>query len=180
MLDTILSVVSTFGSTIETVKKGYDAYKQVCAIARGETHTSPLDRIATSFERLSERILYAPNLHAVEDVSRTQQQYVNDLRAVREVLDPVQRAVGTDILSSAMILTPEKMRQTLVKNPWDVLMDVRPVPLDGSAWVTGGEQDWHLLRGGSWGYDAYACRSANRSRNADKSYSNGFRLSCSG
>ncbi|OQW94536.1 MAG: hypothetical protein BWK79_05610, partial [Beggiatoa sp. IS2] len=68
MLDTILSVVSTFSSTVATAKKGYDAYKQVCAIAKGETRTNPLDRIATSFERLSEKILYAPNLNAVEDV----------------------------------------------------------------------------------------------------------------
>ena len=36
-------------------------------------------------------------------------------------------------------------------------------PSDGSAWMTGGEQDKRVMRGGSWNYIGRRCRSANRS-----------------
>src|SRR5205823_8267237 len=35
-------------------------------------------------------------------------------------------------------------------------------PTDGSAWLSGGEQKYRVLRGGSWGYHAYYLRSAGR------------------
>ncbi len=35
-------------------------------------------------------------------------------------------------------------------------------PTDGSAWVTGGESNWRIFRGGSWGNDPQLCRSAAR------------------
>ena len=51
-------------------------------------------------------------------------------------------------------------------------------PTDGSAWLTGGEQNRRALRGGSWCNVVINCRSANRNRyNADFRYLfNGFRV----
>jgi formylglycine-generating enzyme required for sulfatase activity len=37
-------------------------------------------------------------------------------------------------------------------------------PTDGSAWLSGGEQKYRVLRGGSWSYDALNLRSAYRDR----------------
>ncbi|MBD2095112.1 SUMF1/EgtB/PvdO family nonheme iron enzyme [Trichocoleus sp. FACHB-591] len=53
-------------------------------------------------------------------------------------------------------------------------------PSDGSAWVTGGNSDLRLLRGGLWNFNPGYCRSANRSRNTlDSSYYYiGFRVVC--
>lgn len=39
-------------------------------------------------------------------------------------------------------------------------------PTDGSAWLSGGEQKYRVMRGGSWKHDASYCRSAYRLRNS--------------
>lgn len=56
----------------------------------------------------------------------------------------------------------------------------RPAPTDGSAWVTGGNQYFRPLRGGSWGYSPANCRAANRyyNRPDDPSSNVGFRIAC--
>jgi formylglycine-generating enzyme required for sulfatase activity/uncharacterized caspase-like protein len=53
-------------------------------------------------------------------------------------------------------------------------------PVDGSAWITGGNASSRLLRGGSWRNNPDNCRSANRLRYAPTfRYSNvGFRVVC--
>jgi len=86
-----------------------------------------LEGIHNKFEQLSDHIVYAKSLSAVEDVTRTQQQKVEDLREARQYLEPVQQALGQEIVSSAIVVTPERMQRVLQKNPWDVLLDVRPV-----------------------------------------------------
>ncbi len=54
-------------------------------------------------------------------------------------------------------------------------------PVDGSAWVNNNSSQYRLLRGGSWYYNAYYCRSAFRYRyDADyRYYVIGFRVVCS-
>lgn len=51
-------------------------------------------------------------------------------------------------------------------------------PTDGSAWVTGGEGDLRLRRGGSWSNVPRICRSANRLGQSlvDRSDTDGFRV----
>jgi formylglycine-generating enzyme required for sulfatase activity len=39
-------------------------------------------------------------------------------------------------------------------------------PTDGRAWVSGGEQKYRVIRGGSWKHDASFCRSAHRFKNS--------------
>jgi formylglycine-generating enzyme required for sulfatase activity len=44
--------------------------------------------------------------------------------------------------------------------------DYNEAPVDGSAWLSGGEQSYRVVRGGAWHIVAYGCRSADRSRGA--------------
>ncbi len=85
-----------------------------------------LEGIHAKFEQLSDHIVYAKSLSAVEDVTRSRQQKVEDLREARQYLEPVQQALGQEIISSAIVVTPERMQRALQKNPWDVLIEVRP------------------------------------------------------
>ncbi len=54
-------------------------------------------------------------------------------------------------------------------------------PSDGSAWITGGDDGYKIIRGGSWGYYPGNCRSASRSYNLPGNRFNyiGFRVCCS-
>jgi formylglycine-generating enzyme required for sulfatase activity len=54
-------------------------------------------------------------------------------------------------------------------NVWEWCEDVwhdnyYGAPTDGSAWLSGGDQNRHALRGGSWKYNAFVCRSVDRYR----------------
>jgi len=121
MLGTILSIMGGLNTA-------HDFYKNASGIIKPNENNQIL-QLTKSIERLSDLILYAPNMETVRDVTQTRQRKIDDLRDVRESLEPVQKAIGQEILSSAMILTPEKMQKALAKSPWEVLLDIRPLNL---------------------------------------------------
>jgi len=120
------------GTIIALTGLAKDVYDTISGIRKVD-HTpqvvKQLEALNTKFEKLGDHILYALSIQPVRDTSKNKQHIVTDLREVRQYLEPVQQAVGGDILSSAMILTPELMQQLIRKNPWQVLIDIRPVNL---------------------------------------------------
>ncbi|MDM8562312.1 formylglycine-generating enzyme family protein [Candidatus Marithioploca araucensis] len=123
MLETFLSISGGFNTLHET-------YQRISGIFKADKNQQYLERIASGIERLSETILYAPSQENVIDVNQSHQRKINSLKEVKESLEPVQRAVGGEILSSAMIWTPEKMQNVMrEKGPWEVLADIRPLAL---------------------------------------------------
>ncbi len=130
-IEGLLSIFSGFNTV-------HESYKRISGMLRGNKDESlqymermcqGVEGLSATFEKLSEKIVYAPDMQAVLDTTQTTQQKIEDLREVREYLEPVQQALDEDILSSAMIFTPERMQEALNKSPWEVLMDVRPVNL---------------------------------------------------
>jgi formylglycine-generating enzyme required for sulfatase activity len=70
-------------------------------------------------------------------------------------------------------------------NVWEWCLDhfhdsYNGAPADGSAWVTGGDSQFRLVRGGSWYLDPVGCRSAYRLRILPnvRDYGLGFRVVC--
>jgi len=68
-------------------------------------------------------------------------------------------------------------------NVWEWCQDwyhdsYNAAPTDGSAWLSGGEQKYRVLRGGSWDYNAESVRSASRLANTpvDRNEDYGFRV----
>jgi eukaryotic-like serine/threonine-protein kinase len=66
-------------------------------------------------------------------------------------------------------------------NVWEWCKDIwhenyKGAPTDGSAWLTDGNSQYHMLRGGSWYDNDRNCRSANRGRNNLWYHNIGFRV----
>ncbi|NEO52928.1 MAG: SUMF1/EgtB/PvdO family nonheme iron enzyme [Okeania sp. SIO3B5] len=64
-------------------------------------------------------------------------------------------------------------------NVWECCQDVwhsnyNGAPTDGSAWETGGDSNYRILRGGSWINNSFNCRSARRNDN-DADYRDNYR-----
>ncbi len=103
--------------------------KTICGIfkSHGNKISQSLEQMTMTVECLSDKIWYAPSVISVQDISQYRQWIVEDLREVRTLLEPVQRLLKSEILSSALIIMPDKMQKAFAKNPWDVLTDIRPI-----------------------------------------------------
>ncbi len=77
-------------------------------------------------ERLSDHILYTPSIQQVHAINETSDK-VSDLRELREMLEPVQTGLNQDILSTAVLSTPSKLKEAFRKDPFEVLIETRPV-----------------------------------------------------
>ena len=71
-------------------------------------------------------------------------------------------------------------------NVWEWCQDVwhdsyEGAPIDGSAWIEGGDQEYRVVRSGSWLSDPRPCRSASRLTytSGDRNNYIGFRVCCS-
>jgi len=127
-------MLETFISLCGAANTIHDSYNKISGIfkSKDNSHLEYLDRIASGIERLSDNILYAPNMEAVRDITQNRQRKIDNFREVKESLEPLQKAVGSEILSSAIILTPDKMQIAMQKSPWEILLDIRPVSLSNS------------------------------------------------
>lgn len=106
-----------------------DLYCKVSGILKGHSSKQVLDRIAIGIERLSDNIFFAPNIHVIQQLNQQPQRYITDLREVRQYLEPIQQVVGGQILSSSMIVSPDKLQVAFKRNPWEVLDYIRPANL---------------------------------------------------
>ena len=127
----VLEIISSVTSVISLANAGLGLYRSISGICRSDKSQDrildELKQIRIQFERLNDHIIYTPSLKAVIDLSQPSQRQVVDLREVKAYLEPVQQAIGQDIISSCMIPTPERLVRELQKNPYDVLDNIRPV-----------------------------------------------------
>jgi hypothetical protein len=84
-------MIETFISLLGSANTIHDSYTKISGIFRPKdnSHIEYLDRIATGIERLSDNILYAPNMEAVQDITINRQRQIDNLRDVKKSLEPV-------------------------------------------------------------------------------------------
>jgi hypothetical protein len=115
MIETLLSLAGTAFQVVSGVQSG----------RQFERLLARLQAINAALETLSDKIIYAPNLQVVRDISQVQQNTVNDPEQLKEYLEPIHDRFGK-IVSSQMIITPERMRDAMSRDPWEVLQEIRP------------------------------------------------------
>ncbi len=105
-----------------------NSYKKMTTIARCYDDNIGLliQNIDTEIQYLSEKILYAPSLMGVRDITRVNQDCVKTVTEVKTLLVPIQKAMEARILSSAIISMPEKLQNAMQNNPWQVFEKVNP------------------------------------------------------
>ncbi len=83
--------------------------------------------LRSSIERLTDHVLHIGSVKELQDITKDKQQLLDDKQILSELLTPVQESLGEDILSTAVVMTPEKLHQAISKDPWEVLMEIRPI-----------------------------------------------------
>jgi hypothetical protein len=86
-----------------------------------------LETAKSDIRRLSNHVLWAPEIvQARSPISKTSTTHVN-LQNHVQVVDKLGEALGNDLLLTATSSTPSRFRNALIKNPYEILIDIRPI-----------------------------------------------------
>lgn len=121
-------------SLLGAASDGLGLFSGITSLIRGNQTREHLNRIESSVhgislhvERLTDRILYVTNMPAVRDAGKSRQEHVADLTQARHLLHPLQQSLGDDLLASSIVATPPKLAHAIGNDPFDLLMDTRPI-----------------------------------------------------
>ncbi len=118
------------GSAISLLANAAGIHSWFSGIRSGRIQEALLrevERTRYSIERLSDHIVSVQSIVEVKDRAKAMQSCLEDNRKICELMTPIQRGLGEDILATAVVLTPEKLQNALRKDPWEVLDQIRPV-----------------------------------------------------
>ncbi len=118
------------GSAISLLANAAGIHSWFSGIRSGRIQEALLreaERTRHSIERLSDHVVSVRSIVEVKDRVKDKQSCLEDNQKICELMTPIQRGVGEDILTTAVVLTPEKLQNALSKDPWGVLVEIRPV-----------------------------------------------------
>ena len=75
-------------------------------------------------EQLSENVTYT-DIEEVRVLEGRSEKF-SRLSDMESLLSPIQKMLNADLLSTALISTPELLRQQFRRDPWEVLVEIRP------------------------------------------------------
>ncbi|EHR70779.1 hypothetical protein BurJ1DRAFT_1929 [Burkholderiales bacterium JOSHI_001] len=104
--------------------KLYDWFTGVSVGDRLNQALAELERTKQKVERLSDHIIYAPNIQ--QAVSSERHTYLESAQRVVQLLDPLAKSTGS-LLSTAVVSSPKRLKQAFERDPWEVLTDIRPI-----------------------------------------------------
>lgn len=121
ILETCLTVLKI----AETTTRLYDWFT---GVSSGDTMNAKIKALSNNqanIIRLSDRLLYAPDFQ--QAINTEHFGRLSKPKEVHDLLNPISSAIDEDILASAVISTPEKLKKAFQKDPWELLLDIRPV-----------------------------------------------------
>jgi len=88
-------------------------------------------------ERLSDQILYAVNLDSVQAAAPKEQHYLNELREIRQLIEPLQQALKQPILSSAMMSAPHQLESGSIRQRVEKISPLKyaTIMIDAPDWA---------------------------------------------
>ena len=99
-------------------------------IVTGYAIPRKVDDLSGRLEKLERNIFYLSK-QEIWDKSVSIQRTIEDLSAIKQVVHPVQDAVGSSLVVSKPIISPDKFRSAFQRNPEEILYDIRPLRTDG-------------------------------------------------
>jgi hypothetical protein len=119
-LETCISLL-TVG---EKASKLYDWFTGINSGEKKNALVNDLEKNKMKVVKLSDRLLYSPEYQQV--INKQSPVKLFDTKEVYNLLNPVAEALQMDMLASAVISTPDKLRSVFKKDPWELLVDIRP------------------------------------------------------
>ena len=137
MLETLISIAGGALGVGSNVASILSYVSSIGTGAKQQRVIELLEQMNGELVKLSDHIHYAPQADPIAVGSP--QSKLMDLRELRELLEPVQSAIGKDIISSRILRTPEQLQIQLQQDPWlclDGVVPLRYAAFDRSAdWV---------------------------------------------
>jgi len=113
-------------SLVGGLADGFSLYDSVSTLFKGDKNKKLLEQMNCHLERISDNMLLAGDYKGVTDTTKAQQNQITNPREVRQLLEPLQHVTNEEIISSALINTPDKMINAMDGNPWEVLHNITP------------------------------------------------------
>ena len=121
----MLATCLTLFTVAEKAIHLYDWFTGVTSGSKVNPALAELEKKRVKVERLSDRLLYAPDVQQAVSLEGAT-TYLSDARQVRTLLNPVAESLQSDVLSTAVVSTPPQLKKAFQKDPWEVLIEVRP------------------------------------------------------
>jgi hypothetical protein len=119
-------IIETVLSVLTVVEKGQKVYDWFSGASFGNSARQRMNSVqhSNSIIKLSDRVFVSPDI--VQAINLDGQRKMNELREMREILDPMAACLDSEIYSTQIGATPLKLKDAFAKDPWAVLMNVRP------------------------------------------------------
>lgn len=113
MIDTLISIAGLGHQYISGIKKSKDTDRLF----------NNLSTLNNNIEKLTNRIYHVPVITPII----TNDKLISDKRQIIQSIEPIAKALNTNILSTGLVNTPDMTKEQISKNAWKVLDSIRPV-----------------------------------------------------
>lgn len=117
-----MGLLDTIATGITLLDVGNNLYGWVT----GHTVSNKLEQIHSQIEQLDRHLFYLPR----QEVWNTRigtQEIIENLRQIRDIANATQQILGLDMIISAPIISPDRLRKFFHTRPEDILFDIRPI-----------------------------------------------------